>query len=648
VKYYYADGLAGIDFSSLLTDTLPYEVPIIFSNEKIFTFLSRTPSPPVYTKEEEKMLLLERKYTKPYNYSIRKTEGKSTKVSIIHPLDQILVCGFYKYYSSVILHHTSSSEFSLRAPREVVHQHTIRADANEAAQPFKMGAASEDSQSEANDDAYIKSFFAVGRYNLLSKFFRSAEFIRFEKRYRYLRQLDVSKCFFNIYTHSVSWAVKNKEFAKDNTTNVSFENSFDKLMQIVNYNETNGIIVGPEFSRVFAEVILQDADERIRRDLMKRGLNNNSDYVIRRYIDDYFIFSSNLDNVNLIEGVIADCLEEIKLYLNGAKRTDIERPFVTDLTIARDRIDIFLDDLHNSVSFIDSDTVLKSLSDHRFRSNTTIHKLRQIIATSGVSFSSFSAELLSRIGGFLSRLTKPFAEVLTPDQCRLIRPVVSSFVEVIFYICALDLRVRTTYVLYQLLSSLLYFARDFLNDDEGTQLSAQIYDGLVDLLNTGTVVDPYDLGGDRVEIYNILLIGALEFNARFVMNPKVAQILKQFAEKDITYFSFITQKFLYLRDRSLFAVELKRLNEAAARKIIGDGSSGLRTAEGYMLFCDYLASPDIDSGARLELFLALMKGNSSKAAIDSLANKFGFADWTGARVKHILRRKRLSAVYTSF
>ena len=42
-------------------------------------------------------------------------------------------------------------------------------------------------------------------------------------------------------------------------------------MQEMNYNETNGIVIGPEFSRIFAEVILQQIDTSVERELLKLG-----------------------------------------------------------------------------------------------------------------------------------------------------------------------------------------------------------------------------------------------------------------------------------------------------------------------------------------------------------------------------------------
>lgn len=43
---------------------------------------------------------------------------------------------------------------------------------------------------------------------------------------------------------------------------------WDKMMQEMNYNETNGIVIGPECSRIFAEVIMQYVDQMVEQQLL--------------------------------------------------------------------------------------------------------------------------------------------------------------------------------------------------------------------------------------------------------------------------------------------------------------------------------------------------------------------------------------------
>ncbi|HFL9405978.1 TPA: RNA-directed DNA polymerase, partial [Escherichia coli] len=171
-----------------------------------------------------------------------------------------------------------------------------------------------------------------------------------ERKFRKLLKLDIAKCFSHIYTHSVSWAVKSKEFSKVNRTYNSFEGCLDKLFQDANYGETNGIIIGPEFSRIFAEIILQRVDLNVESHLnLEPGIVKDKSYAIRRYVDDYFIFADDDETFKLIEFVLANELEKYKLYLNESKKEFIERPFVTGATMAKNDIAEIIEDLYGSL-----------------------------------------------------------------------------------------------------------------------------------------------------------------------------------------------------------------------------------------------------------------------------------------------------------
>jgi hypothetical protein len=62
-------------------------------------------------------------------------------------------------------------------------------------------------------------------------------------------------------------------------------------MQNLNHKETNGIVIGPEFSRIFAEIILQSVDvELVTQLAVRENLTHKVDYEIFRYVDDFFVF----------------------------------------------------------------------------------------------------------------------------------------------------------------------------------------------------------------------------------------------------------------------------------------------------------------------------------------------------------------------
>ncbi|PPV41777.1 hypothetical protein C5L43_04655, partial [Ectopseudomonas oleovorans] len=90
-------------------------------------------------------------------------------------------------------------------------------------------------------------------------------------------------------------------------------------MQLSNYNETAGILIGPEVSRIFSEIIFQKIDSNIESELSDLGLQANRHYAIRRYVDDYFVFSDSENNSKLIAETIEKYCKFYKFNLNTSK-----------------------------------------------------------------------------------------------------------------------------------------------------------------------------------------------------------------------------------------------------------------------------------------------------------------------------------------
>lgn len=83
-------------------------------------------------------------------------------------------------------------------------------------------------------------------------------------------------------------------------------------MQHANYKETNGIIVGPEISRIFAEIILQAVDLAILRQLKELyGYSLGRDYEIRRYVDDSYVYANSQE---VLEHIITVYQEQLAFY----------------------------------------------------------------------------------------------------------------------------------------------------------------------------------------------------------------------------------------------------------------------------------------------------------------------------------------------
>ena len=111
-----------------------------------------------------------------------------------------------------------------------------------------------------------KTYFKfIKKYSNIYKFYEDYKYQNAEKRFERLYKFDIQSCFDSIYSHSFTWAVSGgkEEYKKHlNGKAKSFGDDWDNIMQKMNYNETNGIVIGPEFSRIFAEIILQYIDKK--------------------------------------------------------------------------------------------------------------------------------------------------------------------------------------------------------------------------------------------------------------------------------------------------------------------------------------------------------------------------------------------------
>jgi hypothetical protein len=172
----------------------------------------------------------------------------------------------------------------------------------------------------------ITSFFRYRKYSNINKFYESAQFHRLEARFPFQRRLDITRCFESLYTHSIDWAIRGHHASKRGLRDDLFSNQLDKLFQSANNGQTNGVIVGPEFSRIFAEIILQSADLAIQRQLAGHDLEHGRDYWIGRYVDDYFVFCGSESVAALIQDEIEIQLEKYNLRLNKAKQLDHRGP----------------------------------------------------------------------------------------------------------------------------------------------------------------------------------------------------------------------------------------------------------------------------------------------------------------------------------
>lgn len=358
----------------LLSDMLPYELPLIFSNRYFYRFLVKNG---IHVDGDRIMWndnvsdgtlhilafilgvdvsnmkakgyvacddsSLKRNFqTIPFSYRILHKPTKNRELSLIHPRNQILMIDFYDRYKSLMLYYCSLDKYSLRYPNKVACYFYYR----DKLHKMLIGRKTDPLELFFNEYENLRTFFCYKRYNNIYKFYEDYRYQRAEKKFAHLLKFDIQSCFDSIYTHSIAWAIgggkdiyKESFRSEDNT----FGSKWDKQMQLMNYNETNGIVIGPEFSRIFAEVILQHVDSSVANSLKNEKYDLERDYVCYRYVDDYFFFYNDEACCKKAIELFYSKLKEFKLAISAEKTHEFSRPFITDITRAKIRIDELID-----------------------------------------------------------------------------------------------------------------------------------------------------------------------------------------------------------------------------------------------------------------------------------------------------------------
>jgi predicted transcriptional regulator len=135
--------------------------------------------------------------------------------------------------------------------------------------------------------------------------------------YEYLLTTDITDCYGSIYTHSISWALHGKSYAKTHRKNTSLiGNIIDTHIRDMSYGQTNGIPQGSVVMDFIAEMILGYADIELSNKLNDARIN---DYQILRYRDDYRIFINNPQDAEQIMKFLSEILIGLGLKINVHK-----------------------------------------------------------------------------------------------------------------------------------------------------------------------------------------------------------------------------------------------------------------------------------------------------------------------------------------
>lgn len=124
---------------------------------------------------------------------------------------------------------------------------------------------------------------------------------------------DIRAFFHSIYTHAIPWAIHGKGFAKRNRGSAHYGNLIDLLCRNAQDGQTLGLPVGPDTSRLIAEVIASALDTDLQQSL---GIGARD---ASRYIDDYTISSPERASGEEMLAALRQSAAAFELELNNEK-----------------------------------------------------------------------------------------------------------------------------------------------------------------------------------------------------------------------------------------------------------------------------------------------------------------------------------------
>ena len=634
----------------LLTDTAPYEVPVIFSNDGFYRNMANISGRSVVYNEIVKKIITESvsHYTVPLRYKVSKDESSLRGLSLPHPSAQYKVCNFYDKYGSLIPYYCSLSAFSLRRPVKTGATFYFKSSLSGLTASKRASIETEELEKFTKNPA---SYFTYSSHDRLYKFFSSADYVGLEKRYSHMHLLDVSKCFASIYTHSVEWAIKGDQHSKDNRKALTFGSQFDQLMQKMNYNETAGICVGPEVSRIFAEIIFSRIDKNILEQAAQEDLKHGRDYSIRRYVDDYIVFSNHEDEISKLTRIISGCLTEYKMNLNEQKIKKYKRPFFTEKSHTTLRSHVALETYLSS--FIEAQGKVlfakRIFKPHRLQQNF-INLMKSACAERGVSYDSVSNYIISVLSKRIEKLTSDYQEASALDgfDPELYPAALLSILESSFFMYTVNPTVGSSYNL----SRSILLAKEHIerhNPKDLISFTERCALWTRQLMRALSANKELSFGKLPIEAINIVLTAA-EVDDHFIIQDH-HQLPLGISPRNFGYFSIISA--LYVCKNRHENSWLKSKVSDRILEIISNGTLLRRCSEKSHLFLDTLSCPYLALDVRKQILRSALSNLEipplATADEDALLEEFAqhpwFVDWNGISLLAMVRKKELSAVY---
>lgn len=319
----------------LLTDILPTELSDRFTYSYFYEFLL-SKSDEIddmiqclkETKAKPDGLFKGKEWASmPLKYSIMKDLYTVREISLVQPLAAIEMLLFVELYQKELLNLLNKNScFSLRFH----HKNNNLCYKNKNKSVIRY--FSEESKTMGREVLeQTGMFFDISPYKSIAAFTSSEVWLVLNSKYKHFIRTDYKACFDSIYSHTFTWLIgKDSIDTKSFESNSNIYSAIDRILQNINARRSNGIVVGPEFSRMIAELLLQSIDTAVYNKLINSGVECGQDYNVYRYVDDIFIFAKSEELATHIVEKYSEIARKYLLQLNETKLFSSRVPFILD------------------------------------------------------------------------------------------------------------------------------------------------------------------------------------------------------------------------------------------------------------------------------------------------------------------------------
>lgn len=662
----------------LVSDVLPYERPLFFTNRFFARFLKYygvvcKDGMLVATKNQSEglteMLAIiggkpdDKRPAFQYNISKDGHEG-GRRLTVIHPYHQVQMVEFYERYKTVLVDFCNRSHFSLRYPYKV---------ATSQKRPKGFLRYLSDDTKKYHSEESIKHYFAYKHYHNINGFYDDYRFLRAEKKFSQMYKSDIEHCFDSIKPESLSTAMFDEGMEQCTGTIAEDFFSLNK-----NYLSTeDGIVIGPEFSRLYAEIILQRIDRDTELILLeKHGLAHFRDYAFYRYVDDGFLFCNNDEVMEVFYEVYDGCLSKYGLKRKESedtakKHTYEHRPFLENITAGKlaliEQVDQYFENrLDTFKGFI---KIQKGIYDTPTSLNykVFIRSVRSIMGAYNLKYKDIMSFLLGcmqkRLGVLLREFNDLYKQYSYAESVNDINKkgesikmryerefavFLENLIDVLFYLYQCDSRMSTSVRTVAIISQLQRFVRGkyrFEDNSWSQKFQPQLVQALDEKITEQTRRLFLDMPDDpTILMENLNMLDLQKCMAPSAqLHPNV--LVDKFIGNDNWTFFTIFELIHFIKKDSRYKPLMDVLNEQITERIERLTHVGVSDTEAVLTFIESLYCPWVSIDKKKEYLEFFKEVNKNKVLMFAHKQKELFVRWRNYDVLEEVQHINNTEVY---